>query len=54
MSLYGFLWRLLPGPVAVKVVLATLLVLAVVAALFIWVFPVLEPLMPGNDITVGQ
>lgn len=54
MSLYGFIWRLLPGPVAVKALLAALLVVAVVAALFTWVFPVLEPLMPGNDITVGQ
>ncbi|MEN0072251.1 MAG: hypothetical protein AAGC63_14835 [Propionicimonas sp.] len=52
MSLYGFLWRHLPGPVPVKVVLALLLALAVVYALFTWVFPVLEPFMPGNDITV--
>lgn len=53
MSLYGFVWRHLPGPLPLKVVLALLLVLAVVAALFAWVFPALEPFMPGNDITVG-
>ena len=52
MSLYGLIWRLLPGPVAVKAVLAALLVVAVVAVLFTWVFPALEPWMPGNDITV--
>ena len=52
MSLYGFVWRHLPGPLPVKVLLAVVLVLAVVAALFTWVFPALEPYMPGNDITV--
>lgn len=52
MSLYGMLWKILPGPVPVKVVLAVILLVAAVAALFTWVFPVLEPYMPGNDITV--
>ena len=52
MSLYGFVWRHLPGPLPVKVLLAVLLVIAVVAALFAWVFPALEPYLPGNDITV--
>ena len=54
MSFYGLIWRLLPGPAAVKAVLAGLLVVAVVAVLFTWVFPALEPFMPGNDITVGE
>lgn len=54
MSFYGALWRILPGPVPVKILLALVLLAAVVAALFTWVFPVLEPLMPGNDITVGE
>jgi hypothetical protein len=52
MSFYGWLWRLLPGPKAVKVLLATLLLVAVVAALFNWVFPAIAPLMPFNDTTV--
>lgn len=52
MSLYGLIWRLLPGPVPVKVVLAAVLVVAVVAVLFSWVFPAMEPWMPGSDITV--
>lgn len=52
MSFYGWLWRLLPGPKAVKVLLATLLLVAVVAVLFNWVFPAIAPLMPFNDTTV--
>lgn len=54
MSVYGAIWRWLPGPTAVKVVEAALLVLAVVAVLFTWVFPLVAPYMPFNDTTVGQ
>ena len=51
--MYGFLWRLLPGPWPVRAVLALALVLAVVAALFAWGFPLLAPLVPFNDGTVS-
>ena len=54
MSFYGFVWRILPGPTGLKVVEALILVLAVVAVLFTWVFPVIAPNMPFNDNTVGQ
>ena len=54
MSFYGLVWRILPGPTAVKVVQAVLLVLVVVAVLLTWVFPVIAPYMPFNDNTVGQ
>ena len=51
--LYSALWRALPGPrVAVKVLLALVLVLAVVAFCFLWLFPRIAPLMPFNDNTV--
>ena len=53
-SFYGLVWRILPGPTALKVVEAVILVLAVVAVLFTWVFPVVAPYMPFNDNTVGQ
>jgi hypothetical protein len=36
------------------VVEALLLALAVVAALFVWVFPAVAPYMPFNETTVGQ
>ncbi len=54
MSIYGTLWRILPGPTAVKVIEAVLLFVVVVAVLFTWVFPLLAPLMPFNDTTVGE
>ena len=52
--MYALLWRLLPGPWPLRALLALLLALAVVAALFVWGFPVLAPLMPFNDGTVSQ
>jgi hypothetical protein len=51
---YGWLWRHLPGPVAVRVLLALAAALALVAVLFVWVFPEIAPLVPFNDNTVGQ
>jgi hypothetical protein len=50
--LYAALWRALPGPLAVRVLLAAVLVLLVVVVCFLWVFPRIAPLMPFNDNTV--
>ena len=50
--IYSAIWRALPGPLVVRVLLALGLVLAVVAVLFVWVFPRIAPLMPFNDNTV--
>lgn len=52
--MYGWLWRHLPGPTPVRVLVALALVLAVVAILFTWVFPWLEPRLPFTDVTVGS
>jgi phage shock protein PspC (stress-responsive transcriptional regulator) len=52
--MYGFIWRHLPGPTVVRVLLALLLVLAAIAVLFVWVFPALAPIMPFNNGTVNQ
>jgi hypothetical protein len=52
--MYGWLWRRLPGPTPLRVLLAVLLVLAVVVALFLVVFPWLEPRLPFNDVTVNR
>jgi hypothetical protein len=51
--MYGWIWRHLPGPVAVRVTLAVVLVFGVVALLFFVIFPVLDPLLPFNDVTTG-
>lgn len=52
--MYAWLWRHLPGPVPVRVLLAAVLVLAVLAVCFTWVFPAVAPFMPFNDTTVGE
>lgn len=50
--MYGWIWRHLPGPLAVRVLLALLLIAGVVALLMTVVFPWLEPLLPFNDVSV--
>jgi hypothetical protein len=52
--MYGYIWRHLAGPVAVRILLALVLLAAVVAVLFLWVFPAVAPIMPFNDGTVDQ
>jgi hypothetical protein len=52
--MYGWVWRRLPGPLAVRVLLAVLLALLVVVVLFLVVFPWLEPRLPFNDVTVSR
>jgi hypothetical protein len=51
---YGWIWRHLPGPVSVRLALATGLVVAVVALLFTVVFPWAEHGLPFLDVTVNQ
>lgn len=50
--MYGWIWRHLPGPVLVRAIIALVLVAAVLAACFVWLFPAISPLMPFNDTTV--
>jgi hypothetical protein len=51
--MYGLIWRRLPGPLPVKIVESLLLVATVVWVLFFYVFPVIEPMLPFNDVTTG-
>ncbi|MCD9903327.1 hypothetical protein LUR56_31845 [Streptomyces sp. MT29] len=50
--MYGWIWRHLPGNAWVRSVIALVLVLAVVYALFQYVFPWAEPLLPFGEVTV--
>ena len=50
--MYGALWRALPGPAALRLLLSVLLLAAVVAVCFVWVFPAVAPYVPFNDTTV--
>ena len=50
--MYAWIWHRLPGPIALKVVEALVLLAAVVMVLFVVVFPWLEPRLPFNDVTI--
>lgn len=50
--MYAWIWRHLPGPRAVRALLCVVAFAAVVAVLFTWVFPWLEPRLPFTDVTV--
>ena len=50
--MYRALWNLLPGPVAVKVVLAVLIAVGVFFLLMEVVFPYVSTLMPYNEVAV--
>ncbi|GHJ40279.1 hypothetical protein [Streptomyces sp. TS71-3] len=51
--MYSWIWRHLPGNTWVKALLSLALVMIVVYALFQYVFPWAEPLLPFNDVTVN-
>jgi hypothetical protein len=53
-SLYGWLWRRLPGRWPLKVVILALLAAAVCVLLFLVVFPWIEPRLPFNHVTVNS
>jgi hypothetical protein len=50
--MYVWIWRHLPGPIAVKLLQTLLLVLAVSALLLFVIFPWIEPHLPINQVTV--
>ncbi len=52
-AVYAALWRVLPGPRWAKALQCLVLLVAVVAVLFLWVFPAVAGLVPFNDNTVG-
>lgn len=52
--MYGWLWRRLPGPGALRAVQAVLLALLVVAVCFQWLFPAIAPHLPFSQLTVEE
>lgn len=50
--MYAALWRRLPGPAWARVVASVLLLAAVIAFCFLWLFPRIAPYMPFNETTV--
>ncbi|HEX7104949.1 MAG TPA: hypothetical protein VF218_03210 [Acidothermaceae bacterium] len=51
--MYAALWRAIPGNVFAKVGAMLLLLVSALALLFFVIFPVVEPHLPWNDVTVN-
>lgn len=49
--MYGWIWRHLPGPVALRLLQALVLLVAVLALLLLVVFPWVEGRLPYSDVT---
>lgn len=52
--MYGALWRVLPGPWWVRVLILLVLVTALLTALVLWVFPFVEQFVEPQDVTVAE
>ncbi|WP_368497884.1 hypothetical protein [Herbiconiux sp. A18JL235] len=53
--MYAALWRLIPGPLWLRILIVIVLVVAVLAVLAFWVFPWIDQLTaPSQDVTVEQ
>ena len=50
--MYGALWRILPGPAWLRVLMLLVLAAAVLYGLIFWVFPWVQTLMTPPDVTV--
>lgn len=51
--MYAALWRVLPGPWLVKLVLVLALVAAVLYGLFFYAFPFVSQFVNPQEVTVG-
>ena len=52
--MYVWIWRHLPGGRLLRVLQVLVLLAAVVALLFFYVFPTVEPMLPYTDVTVDS
>ena len=51
--MYAALWRVLPGPLWLRIVLVFVLLAAVLFALATWVFPWVDSIVNNQEVTVG-
>ena len=50
--MYAAFWRLLPGPVWVRILMVILLIAAVLFTLVTWVFPWVQTLIDTPEVTI--
>ena len=51
--MYAALWRVLPGPMWVRIIFVLILVAAVLLALDLWVFPWVDAFINNQEATVS-
>ena len=51
--MYAGLWRALPGPVALRLLIVLVLLAVVVVVCFEWLFPLVASWLPYDETTVG-
>ncbi|MBC7442401.1 MAG: hypothetical protein H7311_07750 [Ramlibacter sp.] len=52
--MYAALWRILPGPLWVRLLLLLVLLAGVLLALSTWVFPWVDVILNNQEATVGS
>lgn len=52
--MYGALWRVLPGPAWLRVLILLIGAAAVLIACLLWVFPWAQTFIEPPDVTVGE
>ncbi|WP_166785507.1 DUF4175 domain-containing protein [Cryobacterium cryoconiti] len=52
--MYAALWRLLPGPLWLRIVLVFVLLAIVLFTLSTWVFPWVDSIVNNQEVTVGR
>lgn len=52
--MYGWIFRTLPGPLWVRIILSVMLVLVAVTLLMVFVFPWISQFNPLTDSTIGS
>lgn len=52
--MYGALWRALPGPIWVRVIMLVVMAAATLTILVLWVFPLIDSLTTPQDVTVEE
>ncbi|WP_166791504.1 hypothetical protein [Cryobacterium sp. Hh38] len=50
--MYAALWRVLPGPIWVRIILVLILLVAVLAVLAYWVYPWIDGILSSEEATV--
>ncbi|GAA4489964.1 hypothetical protein [Microbacterium panaciterrae] len=50
--MYGALWRILPGPWWVRLIILLVLVAAILYGLFFYVFPWVSPFLSPGDVSI--